>query len=350
MSSTKEGGTAATAEQLDSMSLSESVERKENDTATTENGTPTKMCSACGETNDTLKTCTACKCVWYCDRACQKKHRDEHKHECKRIKKVLHKRGGKLDLGTELDIGPIGKLPPQEECPICMRALPIHSMLHSYFACCGKVICCGCSHQHRKTSATLVPTCAFCRTRMPESEQDFLVPLRKRVEGKDPCALINLAMAYGLGELGLSVDQAKCIDLLRESASLGLPFAQYRLGVFHYEGEMGLEQNGEEGIKYFEEAAEGGHLLARYNIGCIEEAGFNFVVAMRHWRLSASGGLKFSMNSLIECFQGGLLYCGDLAETLQAMYRARAEMKSENRDQFIEHLKKNGEYQAEYEC
>ena len=56
------------------------------------------------------------------------------------------------------------------------------------------------------------------------------------------------------------------------------------------------------------------------------------------------------MNSLIECFQGGLLYCGDLAETLQAMYRARAEMKSENRDQFIEHLKKNGEYQAEYEC
>ena len=56
------------------------------------------------------------------------------------------------------------------------------------------------------------------------------------------------------------------------------------------------------------------------------------------------------MNSLIECFQGGLLYYGDLAETLQAMYRARAEMKSENRDQFIENLKKNGEYQAEYEC
>ena len=50
--------------------------------------------------------CRACKCVWYCDKECQNKHWKEHKKECKRIKKELDKRGGKLDLGTELDVGP----------------------------------------------------------------------------------------------------------------------------------------------------------------------------------------------------------------------------------------------------
>ena len=32
------------------------------------------------------------------------------------------------------------------------------------------------------------------------------------------------------------------------------------------------------------------------------------------------------------------------------MHLARAEMKSEGRDQYIKHLKKIGEYEAEYEC
>ena len=35
---------------------------------------------------------------------------------------------------------------------------------------------------------------------------------------------------------------------------------------------------------------------------------------------------------------------------VQAMHLARAEMKSEGRDQYIKHLKKIGEYEAEYEC
>jgi len=55
------------------------------------------------------------------------------------------------------------------------------------------------------------------------------------------------------------------------------------------------------------------------------------------------------MNNLISCFENGFLHHADLAETLQATYRSRAEMKSENRDQYIAHLKKTGKYKAEYE-
>ena len=70
-------------------------------------------------------------------------HRKKHKIECRRITKELDKRGGKLDVGTEKNVGPLGQLPPQEECPICMRVMPLHDNLQVYNACCGKMICCG---------------------------------------------------------------------------------------------------------------------------------------------------------------------------------------------------------------
>ena len=119
MASSKQEGTSAAAEQLRSMSLGESAERNENnEDAAEENGTtPTKLCSACETKSDALKKCRNCKCVWYCDKDCQNKHWKEHKKECKRIKKILGKRGGKLDIGIgiEKDVGPLGKLPPREE-------------------------------------------------------------------------------------------------------------------------------------------------------------------------------------------------------------------------------------------
>ena len=75
----------------------------------------------------------------------------------------------------------------------------------------------------------------------------------------------------------------------------------------------------------------------------------NVAVVMGHFRLSASGGFKPSVNSLIARFEVGMLRHGDLAETLQAFYRSRAEMKSEDRDKYIAYLKKVGEYKEEYE-
>ena len=56
------------------------------------------------------------------------------------------------------------------------------------------------------------------------------------------------------------------------------------------------------------------------------------------------------MDCLIEYyFEQGLLRHGDLAKTLQAMYLARADMKSEDRDKHIQYLKMTGEYAAEFE-
>ena len=113
---------------------------------------------------------------------------------------------------------------------------------------------------------------------------------------------------------------------------------------------MGLEQNEEEARKYYEKAAEGGDLDARHNLGFIEFRSDNHLAAMRHWRLAASGGFKKSMEALIVCFEDGFLHHADLAESLQVFYRARAEMKSDDRDTHIKHLKMIVEYEAEYDC
>lgn len=160
--------------------------------------------------------------------------------------------------------------------------------------------------------------------------------------------MFSLAMDYATGRLGLPVDQAKFIDLLRESAGLGHPDSQFKLGTLHHMGTMGLEQNEEIALKYYEQAAEGGHLLSRHNLGSKKKETGDTIAAMGHWRLSASGGSRRSIEILILYFEHGLLHHSDLAETLRAMYRARAEMSSADRDQFIEYLKKTGKYDEEY--
>ena len=154
-----------------------------------------RRCSACGKVGGAAKGCDGCKCVWYCGKKCQHKHWKEHKKECRLIKKALDQRGGKLDVGTELDVGPPGKLPPQEECPICMRVLPLHAMLQTQSYCCGKTVCASCDFQHQRKSRELaVPiTCEFCRTALPDSDEERLARLRKRVEGEDPRALFIMA-------------------------------------------------------------------------------------------------------------------------------------------------------------
>ena len=180
-----------------------------------------------------------------------------------------------------------------------MRVLPIRPTLHNYVDCCGKSICGGCNYQHQMKSGDGLRTCAFCRTTLPESEEEILARLNKRVERKDPKALCLMALHSGFGELGLPVDQAKCIDLLRQSAGLGFPDAEYQLGIFHYTGEMGLEQNEEEARNWWEKAAEGGNVHSRYQLGCAEGRGGDHIAAIRHWRLSASEGFRDSMTNLI---------------------------------------------------
>jgi len=96
----------------------------------------TSKCAECGQGEENLKTCTACKLVKYCNASCQKAHRPMHKKECKKRAAELH------------DEALFKQPPPRGECPICMLPLPIFGeggvSTVTYQSCCGKTICNGC--------------------------------------------------------------------------------------------------------------------------------------------------------------------------------------------------------------
>ncbi|XP_053388520.1 histone-lysine N-methyltransferase SMYD3-like [Mercenaria mercenaria] len=49
------------------------------------------LCDRCFTRVDTLKKCTGCGVLWYCDKSCQKRDWTVHKLECKCLKQVLPK-------------------------------------------------------------------------------------------------------------------------------------------------------------------------------------------------------------------------------------------------------------------
>ena len=74
---------------------------------------PIDTCAACGnEGGDSLKACTACHMVKYCNRDCQIAHRPQHKTECK-------KRAAELR-----DVALFKQPPRRGDCEICFLPLP----------------------------------------------------------------------------------------------------------------------------------------------------------------------------------------------------------------------------------
>jgi len=76
------------------------------------------ICANCGkgeESTGSLKACTACKLVKYCNRECQIAHRPQHKKECRKRVAELHDEA-------------LFKQPPLEhgDCPICFLRMCHH--------------------------------------------------------------------------------------------------------------------------------------------------------------------------------------------------------------------------------
>ena len=143
----------------------------------------------------------------------------------------------------------------------------------------------------------------FLPNRAGKIRQRDLSDFSKRVELKDPEALLNMGLVYGRGWYGLPVDQTKCIEFLRQSADLGCRKALHDLGYCHLYGQMGLEQNDGKALFYLKKAAEDGDMHARHRLGCVEDERGDDLAAMRHFRLPASGGYRASMEYLIDNFE-----------------------------------------------
>jgi len=282
-------------------------------------------CANCGKGEDngkSLKACAACKLVKYCNRECQIAHRPQHKKECKRRAAELHEEA----LFKEP--------PPTEDCPICMVRLPLLHTGHTYQSCCGKVICCGCIFAPRYDHEGNVvdnQKCPFCRTPVPETYEEVIERLNKRVEAGDAAAISNLGGYYFDGKYGLPQDYDKALELFHQAGELGHALAYNNIGYSYING-WGVESDKKKARYYYELAAMSGCVEARHNLGATEGQAFNNDRAIRHFMIAVKDGSNDSLLTIKKMVMFGYATKDDYTKALESYQAYLDEIKSDQRD------------------
>eukprot|EP00979_Chaetoceros_neogracilis_P004748 scaffold824_cov132-Chaetoceros_neogracile.AAC.10 len=282
-----------------------------------------RWCAACGDSNDgggSLKACTGCNLVKYCNRTCQAAHWPAHKKTCKeRVAELFDKKLFKQP-------------PPNEDCPICCLRLPIDLGQSMYQSCCGKNLCLGCVHTHSVAAAdTERFECVFCQTEAISSDEEQIERVKKRVEANDARAMVRLGSYHRLGIRGLRQDNAKALELYHKAAKLGNNMAHFKLGAYYQNGDI-VEKDTRKAIYHRQLGAMAGNVDARYDLGCDEDNAGNMDRAFKHWMISANGGHDLSMKWVQEGYKRDFVTKDDYAKTIRAHGNSIDEMKSDDRD------------------
>ena len=280
-------------------------------------------CASCGiaEGDDLkLKRCNGCYLVRYCGSKCQRDHWPQHKRECKR-------------RAAELRDEILFKQPESSfmgDCPICCLPLSLDVRKSALNTCCGKILCGGCyyANQQREIEERLEQTCPFCRQLEPDSEEEQLRFIRKRIEANDPFAMKEM----GLFCLRDRKDHKSAIEYLSKAARLGDPGAHYRLACLYHLGQ-GVEKDEKKECYHLEEAAIGGHSVARYNLACLEDRRGRYDRVTKHLVIAANMGDDKSLESLKKYYQDGLVSKKDLASALRAHKASVDATKSPQREE-----------------
>ena len=144
------------------------------------------VCANCGkEDSDINNKCNKCNQAKYCNAACKKKHRQKHKKECERYMTEQHDR----ELFKQQPSPPLG------DCPICFLRIPTLQTGFRYYSCCGKIICRGCDYAPVLDDHGNIVTekkCPFCRTPLPDTDEDEKERLKKRVDAGETYAILRL--------------------------------------------------------------------------------------------------------------------------------------------------------------
>ena len=288
------------------------------------------MCASCGtaagaDDDVKLKKCTACHLVRYCSVKCQKDHWPKHKKACK-------KRAA--ELRDEL----LFKQPEsthEEDCPICCHPLPLDPTHCTFMGCCCKVICRGCDYanQAREESQKMESKCAFCRHPAPNSYEEHLRNIKKRIEANDPAAFWN--MGQSCKEKG---DYNGAFENFSKGTKLGNVEAQFELSRLYHFGQ-GVEKDWKKELYHLEEAAIKGHPEARHNLGGFEMQSGRVERAVKHYIIAASLGLDDSIRLLKgSLFRSGLVSNEDLAAALRAHQAAVNATKTPQREKMAKYF------------
>lgn len=189
-----------------------------------------------------------------------------------------------------------------DECPICSLLLPLDPKKSMLYTCCMKTICMGCAIE-----AGMTDDCPFCRMPGPDSYDEDLPRIQKRVNTGDPVAINYLADCYLDGSYGLEKDMPKAIELLERAAELGFNRSHFKLGVVFDKNtdDRGIDKDMVRAVEHYEFAAMRGHASSRHILGCIELNMGNYGLALKHWMISAKLGMRLLWMESRTCTQGG---------------------------------------------
>jgi len=287
------------------------------------NDASVSVCANCGSKEvNSLKSCTACKMVKYCNRDCQIAHRPQHKKECRKRAAELHDEK-------------LFKLPPpDEDCPICFVRLPSLKTGWRYMTCCGKRICSGCAYAplyDNQGNEVDNEKCAFCRVPTPSSHEEIIKRRMKRVASSDPIAIHNLGCHYRDGEYGFAQNYTKASELFLRAGELGHSEAYVCIG-YAYDIGRGVDVDKKKAVYYNELAAIRGSVLARHNLGLEEERVGNMDRALKHYMIAVGGGYADSLDRIKELYSDEYATKEEYKNALQ-LYQACVDgIKSKQRD------------------
>jgi hypothetical protein len=294
-------------------------------------------CANCGKAEEQeakLKSCNACKLVKYCGRDCQIAHRPLHKQACRKREAELHDEA-------------LFRPPPKgDDCPICFLLLPYPNTElgfggQSFYACCGKRICTGCSFEHQQQNLGKGrPTCPFCRADMPFSKE-FVKMMQKRADANDADAIYQLGDIYlnGDEEYSITKDVDRGVMLLHRAAELGNADAYRQLGALFYKGDNGVIKDQTKAKQYYKKAAMAGCVSSRFLLGCWDAEAGRFDRATKHWLIGARFGDIRAVNIIQHYVADSLL--GDptrdhYAQALRGYQQYVIEVRSDQRDRAAE--------------
>jgi TPR repeat protein len=226
------------------------------------------------------------------------------------------------------------KQPPNEDCPICLLCLPSLESGSTYYVCCGKMICCGCSFApvyDNLGNEIMEEKCPFCRTPTHISDEEYNERLQKRVELGDAEAIFSLGCNYRDGDDGFPQDYAKAFELFVRAGELGCAEAYCNVG-YAYDFGHGVEIDEKKATYYYKLAAIGGEVISRYNLGNNEEDEGNMNRALKHYMIAAKSGEPDSLKQIQELYTNGHATKDDYAKALRAYQAYLAEIKSAQRD------------------
>ena len=216
-------------------------------------------------------------------------------------------------------------------CTICYLYIELPMNGHAKMkVCCMKMVCDGCILAAEQRG--MLDTCPFCRTPVPPDEASALAMIQKRADKGDAEATKSLGANYFHGELGLTVNVPRAIELWTEAAELGSLDAHHNLGQVHYSGN-GVEEDKPRGIHHWQQAALKGRVLSRNSLGADEYYNGDYKRAVQHWMISAKMGHEESLNTIQCMFKGGHATKAQYAEALLGYRDAVEEMKSPQREE-----------------